>query len=137
MANVHPDINKLGLWELRRIGVDHLLSTNQAESFNFQLKSFANDNQYDLDGMIISLLRFSEHRDGLVHRGRYNLGDYTIRKELQHLYDINDPAAKMPPAKTTDDYLDRLHKAKEHQRTWVCNFYSLVRTDVYYLQSRK
>lgn len=101
-------MNNMGIWVLRPWGVEWLISTNQSESFNAQLKRFANNKEYTLDMMILALLRFSEYHNATLHRARYQLGAMCVRDHLKKYYDIEDPASVMPPMQSEEQYMNNL-----------------------------
>lgn len=107
----------MGSWALRPHGLE-LLSSNQAESFNAQLKRFVGKKEQSIDMMILSVLRFQEFRENEVKLAQFRLGgEWTLRPHLYGQYDANDPSAEIPKMHSIDDYLNRVKAARNAENS--------------------
>lgn len=88
-----------------------LMTTNQAESYNAILKLTKIHKKKSVDEMIYAFLLDSEKYESKIAKGRYRIGGlYSLREHLRVLYDINDPAAKLPQPTDEDDLKSRVKK---------------------------
>ncbi len=83
--NIDPDMPNMGSWVLRPFGI-LLLTTNQSESFNCTMKRFGGWKRSPVDLMAISLMRLDKFFQIKIARGRYGLGEYTLKEDFVDIY---------------------------------------------------
>ncbi|XP_046449334.1 uncharacterized protein LOC124197832 isoform X2 [Daphnia pulex] len=83
--NIDPDMPNMGYWVLRPFGI-LLLTTNQSESFNCTMKRFGGWKRSPVDLMAISLMRLDKFFQIKIARGRYGLGEYTLKEDFVDIY---------------------------------------------------
>ena len=66
---IDPDMERMGYWALKECSTDHLLTTNQAESFNAVLKRFTKNEKLAVDLMVLKLYEISKHFERRTARG--------------------------------------------------------------------
>jgi hypothetical protein len=110
---------------LRPFGVD-LLSTNQSESYNAILKLSKTNGDKPVSVMVLDLILDSEKYLSRIIRGRYRIGgEYTLRPDLEGLYDPRDPDAKLPMPTDLEKIKSNLQRLEEEEKK-VVNLFSEI-----------
>lgn len=101
----------MGAWALRPHGIEFLTS-NQAESFNSQMKRFIGTKEQPIEMMVLSILRFTEFRENEVKIAQYRVGgQWVLRKHLVTKYNRNDPNVILPRIIPDEEYINRVKAA--------------------------
>lgn len=108
----------MGSWVLQSHGIQ-LISTNMAESFNAVLKRATNFKHGKIDATVIALYRLSQLYEVKIWRGRYRLGEYELRIQLNDRYDPNDPNAKIPELVDVEKLIRRIKESQEQKECEV------------------
>ncbi len=106
---IDPDMQRMGYWALKECSTDHLLTTNQAESFNAVLKRFTKNEKLAVDLMVLKLYEISKHFERRTARGLASIGDYTLLEHLRPQYACQE--IQLPNSETSTDIINRIRSS--------------------------
>lgn len=89
-ANIHPDMERMGIWALKIYGIHRLLSTNRSESFNALLKRrFVKKRGYTEDEILLGGYSVLTSQLLRINRARSGIGEsWLLREELREQYSL-------------------------------------------------
>ena len=102
-------MGRMGYWALKECSTDHLLTTNQAESFNAVLKRFTKNEKLAVDLMVLKLYEISKHFERRTARGLANIGEYTLLEHLRPQYARQE--IQLPNSETSTDIINRIRSS--------------------------
>nr|CAH0112730.1 unnamed protein product [Daphnia galeata] len=85
---IHSKIGYIGRWRLQLHGLS-TGDTNASESFNCVLKRLQDWDERPVDVIARGFLLLCQYHDTEILRGRYGMGDLTLKSSLSKVYDMN------------------------------------------------
>jgi hypothetical protein len=104
--NIHKEIGRTARWALKAAFSElELATTNASESFNAMLKRLQDWKSRPVDVVALSLYQLDSFYLAEILRGRYQMGEFYLRKHLIPLYSvtIDAPQAIIPSTTRPED----------------------------------